>query len=253
MSIAMQALEKAKSLLTQRQQSRVDSFRSLIRAIADGNAPDADTLERTLADCGKTMADLEAAVKLIDARRVEADHLARGEAMTAERAKVESAIGKLNAELEAAEKKHEEAMWPLSAKWKEIEQAENRAQTAKSELYRSADPELKAEIATVGAELAAASSRASELRKVITDRSHVYGVLKTTFAVTDDGRQHALNSPYTVENLTGPQQRILRSSKKPETWLDIINSDKAELAELEKKIKQLTAQRDEIQSRLMIP
>ena len=103
-------LERIAGKQRQREQTRVNNFRSLVQVIAAGKEPDADHVDRVLASAGKTLADLKTAVEQYQHRvelRARLDALPK---LEAEQREILKQIEKANAVLTEAEDRHSEAV-----------------------------------------------------------------------------------------------------------------------------------------------
>ncbi len=98
---------------TQRDKARVDDFRGLVRAIADGKEPDADRVDAVLQESGKSLEALRQAVEKMQKRTAMKAELDTVPKLEAEKAEIETKIGKAAAILNAAEAKFEETANPL--------------------------------------------------------------------------------------------------------------------------------------------
>ncbi len=105
--------EKIAGKQKQREQARVDDFRGLVRAIAEGQEPDTDRVDAVLQDAGKTLDDLKAAVKWRQNRMAMKAQLDTVPQLEAEKAAIEKKIAKATEILNAAEAKYAETTNPL--------------------------------------------------------------------------------------------------------------------------------------------
>lgn len=141
-----------------RRKDRDADFLKLARKLGAGEKVATATVEKLLSECGKTPAELAAAVELATQRF--AWHEAREKAAALE--KHEPAIrDRMDAErrkLEAAEKAHEEAMAPLRARLHEIRAAVSAANDARRKLIKTCPD------AAIKAEMKALTDRLNELR-----------------------------------------------------------------------------------------
>jgi methyl-accepting chemotaxis protein len=111
----------------QREKARIDDFRGLVRAIAEGKEPDADRVDTVLHDAGRTLDDLRSAVERLQKRRAMKAQLDTMPKLEAEKADLEAKIGKAAEVLSAAEAKFTETVNPL--RW--------RLDAIKSELHQT--------------------------------------------------------------------------------------------------------------------
>jgi len=105
--------EKVAGKQKQREQARVNDFRSLVAAIANGQEPDADRVDAVLYDSGQSLDDLRAAVEQLQKRKAMKAQLDTMPNLEAERADLETKIGKATEILNAAEAKYAEMVNPL--------------------------------------------------------------------------------------------------------------------------------------------
>lgn len=150
-------LEVFKELKLRRENREAD-FWTTARKLAAGEKVATASIERVLAESGKTPAELQAAVEL--ATRRARWHEARQTAviLEAEQSAVQDRIAAERRKLNAAEKAHEEATAPLYAKLERIRAAASAASDARRKLIQTCpDAALKTELAAV-------SDRLAELR-----------------------------------------------------------------------------------------
>jgi predicted nucleic acid-binding Zn-ribbon protein len=108
----------------QREQTRVNDFRSLVRAIAAGQEPDAEHVDGVLTVSGKTLDDLKQAVELYQKRKDMKAQLDTVPALDAEEAEINKRIGKAREVFDAARTKFEEEVNPL--RWRREQIAAER-------------------------------------------------------------------------------------------------------------------------------
>lgn len=89
-------IERIMHLQRQRQIDHVKTYRELVAAIAAGTEPDAQHVESTLHASGKTLADLEAAVRLCEQRNL-------WKAQLQQRSQLEKERNRLQKDLQAAD------------------------------------------------------------------------------------------------------------------------------------------------------
>ena len=154
----------------QREKARIDDFRGLVRAIAEGKEPDADQVERVLGDTGKPLDDLRAAVELYQQRfamRAQVNSLPK---LEAERKEVEQQLLKADAALEAAEQQHTETTAPLHGRLEMLRQAMQEAERSRHQLVETCpDEELRERLADLQRRHDEAHDRSFKLRQVIND------------------------------------------------------------------------------------
>jgi len=106
-------IEKVADKQKQREQARVNDFRSLVAAIAAGQEPDADRVDAVLQEAGKSLDDLRAAVEQLQKRKAMKAQLDTMPNLEAERADLETKIGKATEILNASEANYAEMVNPL--------------------------------------------------------------------------------------------------------------------------------------------
>jgi hypothetical protein len=131
--------EKIVGKQRERQQSHQADFRDLVRMIADGQEPDAETVERVLRDNGESFDGLRAAVERLLHRRELRQRVDALPALRAERTELEAKINKADRVLEAAEKRHDEATSPLYARLNEVKAARLAGEAARRDLVTTCD------------------------------------------------------------------------------------------------------------------
>jgi hypothetical protein len=115
--------EKIAGKQKQREQSRINDFRSLVRAIVAGQEPDADRVDAVLLDAGKSLDDLKAAIELLHRRKAMKAELDTVPKLEAEKTEIAKKIGEARDALDTAEKQYEETANPLRWRLEEISQA----------------------------------------------------------------------------------------------------------------------------------
>lgn len=98
-----QLIEKIAGRQKERQQQKVQSYRDLVKQIAGGKEPDPGSVEATLGAAGKSLDDLQKAVRLYEQRMT-------WKAQVAMQPSLEKARDRLHREIAAADK----ALWPIS-------------------------------------------------------------------------------------------------------------------------------------------
>jgi len=166
---ALSFFEKFVGHQQQRAQSAIAGYRELVPAIATGDEPKPDEVERLLAEAGKSLDDL----------RKDVEHYQRRMALKAAVAavpKLEDQCRELDEQLaeadrifEAAEKQHEETTDPLYARRREVDKALSDGSTALAELvYSCQDPDLRRELDECEAE----QRRLDEQHRELENRAH---------------------------------------------------------------------------------
>jgi len=150
-------LEVFKELKLRRENREAD-FWTTARKLAAGEKVATTTIERVLAQSGKTPAELETAVALATQRTRWHEERQTAAALEKEQPGVEKRAAAEHRKLEAAEEAHREATAPLYAKLERIRAAVSAASDARRKLIQTCpDAALKAELAAV-------SDRLAELR-----------------------------------------------------------------------------------------
>lgn len=158
-------IERVAGKQHERQAARVADFRGLVAKIADGQEPDADTVDSVLSAAGKTADDLREAVERLAHRRQLREQFRRLPELEAEKQKVEREIASANAALEAAERRHHEAVAPLEARLAEIRELVSAGEAARRHLADGCtDAGLLARYRKLEAALAEARHAAAEHR-----------------------------------------------------------------------------------------
>ena len=156
--------------------ARSEKFLSLVRAVADDEAPEAEEIDAVLRECNKSLDQLGSAVETQLLRRklrLKVDEYSG--AVADELPEIERRIEAAARELEAAKEKAHETTLPLYERRKEIDQMRHRAEGARKQLNQSVqddsllaeEKELKKELAEVKAgETQAGKEVASWQRKI---------------------------------------------------------------------------------------
>jgi chromosome segregation ATPase len=148
-----------------RRRQRMAGYREFVAGIAAGQEPDADEVERILADAGKSLDDLRKDVDLDQHRVALKAQVAAIPELEAKRHALDEQIVVADQVLEAAEKQHEETTAPLYAMRQQIQQALSDASRARMELINScSDGDMQREMAELDTE---AARLYQELRKQI--------------------------------------------------------------------------------------
>lgn len=148
-----------------RRKDRDADFLKLARKLAAGEKMPAAMLEKLLTECGKTPAELAAAVELATQRARWHEERRTAAALEKEQAAVQDRMAAEDRKLAAAEKAHEDATAPLLARLHEIRAAVSAAGDARRKLIDTCPyPALKAELAAVSDRLAELRAEAAVLR-----------------------------------------------------------------------------------------
>jgi chromosome segregation ATPase len=217
------------------QAARVADFRAVVAQIADGNEPDADIVTQVLHEAGKSLDDLQQAVELLQRRRELRRKLDSVPRLMAERREIERQIAAANRDLDAAEKRHQELVYPLQGRLEELSSQTYEGEQARGELQRTcADPDLLARQADVTGKLQGARQEASDMRAAI----HNY----RTWAEND--RQRAVGA------FQGDaKERIDRAESREQR----ANRIEKELPAVEKTIAALEREEASIREQMLVP
>lgn len=154
----------------QRRQQRIDGYRELVAKIAAGQEPDAEQVETTLANAGKSLDDLRQAVELDQKRTTLKSMVASMPKLEAERQEVQQQISKADDDLAEAEQRHNDVTAPLYAQLQQLKEALSDAETAKRELFRTSDnPQLRRLLDENSAEAEKLHRRQADLRRQAAD------------------------------------------------------------------------------------
>jgi len=167
----MSILEKLAERMKQRDLDASVRFAQLVQDIANGKEPTAESVEKVLADAGKSLADLEAGIekqrRRIDARR----RLDEAEALIAAKGQILQDLDAAQAALDRAQTIFNETANPLWCKLERIREAEASISRLHDELRDLASDDLWAQAealyhktAALSTELAQAKERAHYLR-----------------------------------------------------------------------------------------
>lgn len=151
--------------LEARRKDREADFLKLARKLAAGDKVTTATVERLLADTGKTPAELTAAVELATQRFAWHAERQAADALEKEQAAIRDRIATEDRKLTAAEQAHEEATAPLRDRLHEIRATMTVASEARRKLIDTCpDPLLRAELEAASDRLAELHARAATLR-----------------------------------------------------------------------------------------
>jgi hypothetical protein len=160
----MELFDRIAGKQRERRQQRVEGYREVVAAIAAGQEPDADTVERALAGAGKSVEDLKQAVETYQRRTALKATIAMEPKLEEERREVQQQIAAADRDLEAAERRHEETTAPLHARLREIAAAASDASNARNELFALCDdPDLRRQLDEVSAEAKRLRERQQDL------------------------------------------------------------------------------------------
>jgi hypothetical protein len=137
----MKLLDKIAGRQSARTNRRLADFKELVRAVADGQDPDADLVDGVLNDCGKTVDDLREAVELLVRRRALRASFDALPKIAKEREAVVRQIAAADRALQEAEDRHDEVTAPLYARVQELKQATSDGEQARHDLVQTCSDE----------------------------------------------------------------------------------------------------------------
>ena len=146
MSVVEKLLSKLASRATSKAQSAEQRYLALAIQISTGQEPAVETLESVLDAAGKTTAGLLDDVKRITRRKELKALVDRLPSIQKEMAELDQKATAVRAKLEAAKQEHDQALWPLHGRYRELEDMTAKATSARSELSSSMDQGLAAEL-----------------------------------------------------------------------------------------------------------
>lgn len=148
----------------ERQQSRHESYRTLVAQLADGQEPDADNVDELLGALGKSLDDLKADVERLEKRRQWKAQIDQLPKLADEQQRLGRQVSAADRALEEAELKHTEVTAPLYGRLDQIKQAQSAAEDARRRLWDTcADPAIVAELKEVVTARADVSGRRTKL------------------------------------------------------------------------------------------
>ena len=134
-------IEKIAGRQKERQQQKVQSYRDLVKQIASGKEPDPASVEATLEAAGKSLDDLQKAVKLYEQRMTWKAQVAMQASLEKERDRLHREIAAADKALDDAEAHHSEVTGPLHGELAQIKDGLNDASNARSRLFDTCDDE----------------------------------------------------------------------------------------------------------------
>jgi chromosome segregation ATPase len=211
-----------------------------VERIADSDEPDADYVTEVLDECGKSLDDLRLAVELLQERRELKAKLNTVPRLSAERSRIERQIAAADAELEAADKKHAETVYPLQNELEVLKEQVWAGEQARTKLHDTcADPNLRAQLDDLQAKLTEANKIASNMQ---TDISDLHLRAKHSIAVAEKAKS-IIDGEHRVKEL---QDRAKQMEKKA-TELE------ADLAKAQKAIADLEVQEKAVREQMLVP
>lgn len=136
-----QLIEKIAGRQKERQQQKVQSYRDLVKQIAGDKEPDPASVEATLEAAGKSLDDLQKAVRLYEQRMTWKAQVAMQPTLEKERDRLHREIEAADKALDDAEAHHSEVTGPLHGELAQIKDGLNDASTARSRLFHTCDDE----------------------------------------------------------------------------------------------------------------
>ncbi|MBL8810821.1 MAG: hypothetical protein JNM43_11640 [Planctomycetaceae bacterium] len=136
-----QLIEKIAGRQKERQQQKVQSYRDLVKHIAGGKEPDPASVEATLEAAGKSLDDLQKAVRLYEQRMTWKAQVAMQPSLEKERDRLHREIAAADKALDDAETHHSEVTGPLHGELAQIKDGLSDASTARSRLFDTCDDE----------------------------------------------------------------------------------------------------------------
>ncbi len=177
----------------ERQLARKADFKALVNAVADGQEPDPDEVERVLTETSKTLEDLQHAVELYLKRRALKATVDQKPKLEKDREQIEKQIGQASDALTAAEKKYKEITDPLLGQRDYIRDQMLEIERAKHELERTCDDQdLLNELAKAERQLNVLHTRRNEIEFALSERNRRLADLKEA--------AHRLEYPQEVTN-----------------------------------------------------
>jgi len=166
----MELFEKIAGKQHERRKQRIDGYRELVAAIASGKEPDAEEVEATLAQAGKSLDELRQAVALFQKRTELKAKVAAMPKLEAEQQEVQRQISQADDALADAEQRHDEVTAPLYGRLQQIKATLSDAESAKRELYHTCDePHFRRLLDENAAEIEKLRQRNSDLQSQASD------------------------------------------------------------------------------------
>jgi len=161
----MSILEKLAERMKQRDLDASVRFAQLVQDIANGKEPTAESVEKVLADAGKTLMDLEAGIekqrRRIDARR----RLDEAEALIAAKGQILQDLDAAQAALDRAQTIYDETANPLWCRLERIREAETSIGRLQEELRDLASDDLWAQAEALYHKTAALSTELAQVKE----------------------------------------------------------------------------------------
>ncbi len=155
-------VEKITGLQLKRDQQTNRQYAEIVAAITMGKEPDAQEVDRVLAEADKSVDDLKADVEKSQQRIMLHAHANSLPTFLQEREEIQNRLRQIDAEFAKAEKHHQESRYPLETRLRQCDEAIREATSAREELVTTCDDEtLLAEMDHVESEI----ERVSELNR----------------------------------------------------------------------------------------
>ena len=136
-----QLIEKIAGRQKERQQQKVQSYRDLVKQIAGGKEPNPESAEATLEAAGKSLDDLQKAVKLYEQRMTWKAQVAMQQSLEKEQQRLHKEVAAADKALEDAESLNNEVTGPLYGELHQIKEGLSDASRARQLLFDSCDNE----------------------------------------------------------------------------------------------------------------
>ena len=136
-----QLIEKIAGRQKERQQQKVQSYRDLVKQIAGGKEPNPESVEATLEAAGKSLDDLQKAVKLYEQRMTWKAQVAMQQSLEKEQQRLHKEVAAADKALEDAESLNNEVTGPLYGELHQIKEGLSDASRARQLLFDSCDNE----------------------------------------------------------------------------------------------------------------
>lgn len=159
-------LDKIAGRQQERRQAREADFRRLVVQVADGQEPDAETIEHVLGGNQKTIDDLREAVELLQHRRDLRRTVDNSPNLGEERQRIEKEMAEANRIYNEANAKHDRTVDPLHARLRELRTLVSEAEQARRELWDTCRDEELVE-------------RLDKVSRPLTEQSRRLGAMET--------------------------------------------------------------------------
>ena len=229
-------LDKIAGRQHERRQAREADFRQLVAQIADGNEPDAETIEHVLNGNGKTIDDLREAVELLERRRELRRVMDSEPKLAEERTDIEKRIAEADRIFNQVDAKHDETVDPLHARLRQIKALISEADDARLELWDTCGDE---ELVT----------RLDEVSRPLTELSHRLDAMETEARnlrnqakYEREQAKHAERKP-NIESHTKEAARCDTEARQLER----------EIPALRRQVEELTYQEAAIREQMLVP